>query len=118
MVDYETYSLVTVTRIESYTDIDGRRGKRIELAVVNPRIEHEDYSPESRIVKEVVTQLRTFGFPIVQRQQGNIKLVIYLLPEEEEAFGLEFKVNNIYKITFSNGVLKFEDVTREYRLVG
>jgi len=117
MMDYEVYSLVTVTRIESYVDVNGKRGKKIEFTIVKPEIERDIYSPESKIVKEVVTQLKTLGLPLMHQQQGSIKLIIYILPEEEEALGIEFKVNNIYKMTFLDGSLRFEDVTKEYRLV-
>jgi len=116
-VDYEVYSLVTVTRIESYADPEGRRGKKIEFTIVKPEIERGVYSPESKIVKEVVTQLKTLGLPLIHQQQGSIKLIIYMLPEEEEALGVDFKVNNIYKMTFLNGSLHFKDVTKEYHLV-
>ena len=117
-MDNEIYTLVTITRMESYVDQDGKRGKKIEFIIVRPRINENSYSPESRIVKEVVTQLKTLGLPVIQQHQGSLKLIVYLLPEEEEALGVDFRVNNVYKLTFSKGSLRFEDVTREYHLVG
>jgi len=114
----EIYSLVTVTRIETFTDIASRkRGKKIEFAVIYPKHEEEVYNPETRIVKEMITQLKNIGLPILQTQQRNIKLVLYILPEEEEAMKIQFKVNNIYKMIFEEGSLKFEDVTNKYYFV-
>jgi len=113
-MSHEVYSLITVTRIESYVDQNGRRGKRIEFSVINPRIEEETYTPESRIIKEVVTQLKSIGIPFVHQQQRNIKLILYILPEEEKALDIDFKVNSIYKMVFRNGAIYFEDVTNKY----
>ncbi len=117
MKEYETY--VIVTRIESYTDPSRNvRGKKIEFAIIEKRIERNDYQqPEVRIVKEMVNQLKSMGFMLPMQNIRNLKMVLYLLPEEENALGITFNVNNIYKLTFSNNGIRFKDVTKDFYLI-
>ena len=110
----EAYAFVMVTRIESYTETEtGRRGKRIEFVNITRRRSTESSFPETKIVQELITQLKLSGFPLIQNMKSP-KLVLYLFPEEEEALGLDFQVNHIYKISFKEHSLIFEDVTDEY----
>lgn len=119
-MDEEISTIVVVTKIESYTDPKtGRKGKKIEFVnIQEPRVatvSHE--TPESRIVRDMLMQLKTMGFPFIQSNLRIPKMILYLLDEEEKALNLNFIVNHIYKIVFDKKTLKFEDVTREYYFV-
>ena len=117
MSKYETY--VIVTRIESYSDPNRNvRGKKIEFSIIEKRIERNEYQqPEIKIVREMVNQLKSMGFVMPIQNIRNLKMILYLLPEEEEALGITFNVNNIYKLTFSNNGLMFTDVTKDFYLI-
>jgi len=117
--DNNTITLVIVTRIDSFNDPNtGRLGKRIELALTKEPINGTSHTEtiETKIVKEMITQLQALGIPLLQPKNRFIKMILYLLPEEEKALGINFQVNHVYKIKFDNNMLKFEDVTDEYYL--
>ncbi len=114
-------TLVIVTRIESYVDPNtSQRGKRIEFSLLDSQ-EDTSYntstSTEVRIVKEMMQQLKSMGFPILQGGKKVLKMILFILPEEERSLGIEFQVNHIYKINFSNGKMIFNDVTEQYYLI-
>ncbi len=115
-MDKETY--VVVTRIESYVDNrGGGRGKRIEFSIIETRQEQGYQSPEVRMVREMVNQLRNMGVVMPFQQVRNLKMVLFLLPEEEKALGINFNVNNVYKLVFQDGAIKFVDITDQFYLV-
>ncbi len=115
-MNMETY--VIVTRIESYTDNKGGgRGKKIEFSIIERRQESGYQSPEVRMVREMVNQLRSMGMVMPFQQLRNLKMILYLMPEEERALGITFNVNNIYKMIFKNGSIQFVDVTDQFYLV-
>ena len=113
----EINTIVVVTKIESYIDPkNNRKGKRIEFVnLQQPKsFSMTEENPEMKIVKEMLAQLKTMGFPFVQNTIKIPKIVLYILPEEETALDLDFQVNHIYKIIFENKKLMFEDVTEDY----
>ncbi|GEM_PF-1841300 len=113
----EISTIVVVTRIESYSDPkSGRRGKRIEFVNIQQPspIASVEENPEVKIVKEMLMQLKTMGFPLIQNTVKMPKMILYLFPEEEAALDLDFQVNHVYKIIFEKNGLKFQDVTEDY----
>lgn len=114
---HETY--VIVTRIESYVDSSHNvRGKKIEFSLINKKTNDESYgNPEVRIVREMVHQLKSMGFMVPMQDVKNIKMILYLLPEEEKALNITFNVNNVYKLEFSPNGIKFIDVTDQFFFV-
>ena len=113
----EINTIVVATKIESYTDPkNGRKGKRIEFINIHqpPSLSTIEENPELKIVKEMLSQLKTMGFPLIQSTINMPKMILYLLPEEETALDLDFQVNHVYRIIFENKGLKFEDVTEDY----
>ncbi len=117
MIKHETY--VIVTRIESYVDSSRNvRGKKIEFSLINKRTNDESYgNPEVRIVREMVNQLKSMGFMVPMQGMRNLKMILYLLPEEEKALNTTFNVNNVYKLEFSPDGIKFVDVTDQFFFV-
>jgi len=111
----ETY--IIVTRIESYTDPKGGRGKKIEFATVERKDDPGYQSPEVKMVREMVNQLKNMGMLLPFQQIRNLKMVLYLMPDEEKSLGIVFNVNNVYKMTFENGSIKFIDVTDQFYFV-
>ena len=112
----EISTIVVVTRVESYTDPkNGRKGKRIEFINLQQPTSFStaEENPELKIVKEMLTQLKTMGFPLIQNTIKIPKMILYVLPEEETALDLDFQVNHVYKIVFENKEIKFEDVTED-----
>lgn len=121
MNDNYASTLVIVTRIESYMDPNtSQRGKRIEFSLLKPQ-EDTSYdttsSAEVRIVREMMMQLKNIGLPILQANKRILKMVLFILPEEEKSLGIEFQVNHIYKIDFVKGKMVFSDVTDQYYLM-
>jgi len=117
----EVSTLVVVTRIESYVDPrTSQRGKRIEFSLLESHDENTyntSMSTEVRIVKEMMMQLKNIGLPILQANKRILKMILFILPEEEKSLGIEFQVNHIYKIDFVNGKMVFSDVTEQYYLM-
>lgn len=115
----EISTIVVVTRIESYKDPkSGRRGKRIEFVnIQQPSPLAIEENPEVKIVKEMLMQLKTMGFPLIQNNIRMPKMILYLFPEEEAALDLDFQVNHVYKIIFDKKSLVIEDVTEDYYYV-
>lgn len=121
MDDEHASTLVIVTRIESYVDPNtSQRGKRIEFSLLNTQ-ENTTYdttaSTEARIVKEMMMQLKNIGLPILQANKRVLKMILFILPEEERSLGIEFQVNHVYKIDFMDGKMVFSDVTEQYYLM-
>ncbi len=114
-------TLVIVTRIESYVDPrTSQRGKRIEFSLLETHENNEfsnTSSTEIRIVKEMMMQLKNMGFPILQSNKRILKLILFILPDEEKSLGIDFQVNHIYKIDFLDGKMVFSDVTEQYFLM-
>lgn len=117
MEKHETY--VIVTRIESYTDSTRNvRGKKIEFSLIDKRSNENTYAhPEVRIVREMVNQLKSMGVMMPMQSIRNLKMILYLLPEEEKALNTTFNVNNVYRLEFSPNGIKFVDVTEQFFFV-
>ncbi|HIQ12838.1 MAG TPA: hypothetical protein EYH44_00395 [Thermoprotei archaeon] len=117
MIKFDTY--VVVTRIESYLDSSRNvRGKKIEFSLIDKKVNNESYgNPEVRIVREMVNQLKSMGFMMPMQGARNVKMILYLLPEEEKALNIVFNVNNVYKLEFTPNGIKFIDVTDQFYLV-
>jgi hypothetical protein len=116
----EISAVVVVTKIESFTETQtGRRGKKIEFMKIkqpSPIASFEE-NPEVKIVKEMLMQLKTMGFPLISDTIRMPKMILYLFPEEEAALDLDFQVNHVYKIIFEKSRIMFQDVTEEYYYV-
>jgi len=98
-----------VNRIESYRDIAGTLGKKIEL------VEDQDLpggfgvaqSEEGRIVGEVMLQLQKGLGAMPMREWSNPKLWLFLTEEQYEALGIPLDVNQTYDVAFQDQTIKF-----------
>jgi len=98
-----------VNRIESYRDITGNLGKKIEL------VEDQELpgglpivqSEEGRVVSEVMMQVQKQfgGMPL--KEWSNPKLWLFLTEEEYEALGIVLDVNQTYDVAFQDQTIKF-----------
>jgi hypothetical protein len=116
----EINTIVIVTRIESYTEPGtGKRGKKIEFVNIRqPNVKPvSEETPEIRMVRDMLMQLKTMGFPFIQNSIKIPKIILYLSREEEDALNIDFKVNHVYKLVFENASIRFVDVTNEYYFV-
>jgi hypothetical protein len=98
-----------VNRIESYRDISGNLGKKIELVEDQqlPGGFQAVQTEEGRVISEVMMQVqRQFGaMPL--REWSNPKLWLFLTEEEYEALGIILDVNQTYEVTFQDQAIKF-----------
>jgi len=98
-----------VNRIESYRDIQGNLGKKIELVEdqAMPGGFHAVQTEEGRIVGEIMLQVsKSFGSMPV-REWSNPKLWLFLTEEEYEALGVVLDVNQTYEVAFQDQTIKF-----------
>jgi len=101
---------VRVQRIESFKDVEGNLGKRIELVQedVAPRFAIRPASDEARMVQDMIRVLQQ-QIPLlnVQSRITMPKMILFLTEREYEELGVDFDVNQIYDIELSNQTIKF-----------
>jgi len=101
---------VRVHRIESYRDLDGNLGKRIELVQeeVTPRFAIRPDSEEARVVQDMLRVLQQ-QMPIlnIQSQAAMPKIILFLTEREYEELGVDFDVNQVYDVDLSNQIMRF-----------
>ncbi|HDO20224.1 MAG TPA: hypothetical protein ENG81_01695 [Candidatus Bathyarchaeota archaeon] len=101
---------VRVQRIESFKDVEGNLGKRIELVQedVAPRFAIRPASEEARMVQDMIRVLQQ-QIPLlnVQSRITMPKMILFLTEREYEELGVDFDVNQIYDIELSNQTIKF-----------
>jgi hypothetical protein len=101
---------VRVHRIESYRDIDGNLGKRIELVQeeATPRFAIRPDSEEARVVQDMLRVLQQ-QMPIlnIQSQVAMPKIILFLTEREYEELGVDFDVNQVYDVDLSNQIMRF-----------
>jgi hypothetical protein len=97
-----------VNRIESYRDISGNLGKRIEL-VEDQKLPgfHVVQTEEAKIVSEVLMQVQKGFGAMPLTEVSNPKLWLFLTEEEYEALGIVLDVNQTYEVTFQDQAIKF-----------
>ena len=104
---------VRVQRIESFKDVEGNLGKRIELVQedVAPRFAIRPASEEARMVQDMIRVLQQ-QIPLlnVQSRITMPKMILFLTEREYEELGVDFDVNQIYDIELSNQTIKFRKV--------
>lgn len=105
-----------VNRIESFKDISGNLGKKIEL-VEDVKIPGAvgtvfGMSDEAKMVADVMGQIQK-QLPFFQREFYNPKIWLFLTEEEYEAMGISLDVNQTYEVTFENQTVKFSKPTGE-----
>jgi len=98
-----------VNRIESYRDVSGNLGKRIELVEDQemPKALHAMETDEARVVNSVMLQVKRHFGPMVMEEPSNPKLLLFLTEEEYEALGIVLDVNQTYEVTFQDQAIKF-----------
>ncbi|MEM1550402.1 MAG: arcadin 1 [Candidatus Bathyarchaeia archaeon] len=104
---------VRVHRIESYRDLDGNLGKRIELVQeeTSPRFIVRPESEEARVVQDMIRVLQQ-QIPLfnIQSQIAMPKIILFLTEREYEELGVDFDVNRVYEVNLSNQTIKFKEV--------
>lgn len=101
---------VKVQKIESFRDLEGNVGKRIELVQedMTPRFAIRPESEEARIVQDMVRTLQQ-QIPLfnIQSQVVMPKIILFLTEREYEELGVDFDVNQIYDVELSSHSMKF-----------
>lgn len=101
---------VRVQRIESFKDVEGNLGKRIELVQEDmaPRFAIRPASEEARMVQDMIRVLQQ-QIPLlnVQSRIAMPKIILFLTEREYEELGVDFDVNQIYEIELSNQTIRF-----------
>ena len=111
--------LLRVTRVESFETPEGELGKRIELVEEKPAsVPLTPTGPQSEEVRlayelaQSMFQAMQIHIPIFRtgRRLRAPKIILFLTESECEQLGLEFNVNQVYDVEFSNGVIRFRRV--------
>ncbi|HKZ87793.1 MAG TPA: arcadin 1 [Candidatus Bathyarchaeia archaeon] len=104
---------VRVNKIESIRDIDGNLGKRIEL-VEEREISNYVMRPqtdEAKVVQDVLQAMQQQMPMFPQRQQMAVpKILLFLTEQEYDSLGINFDVNQVYKVTLANQGIQFTKV--------
>ena len=105
---------VRVQKIESIRDPEGNLGKRIELIEdrVIPRFAVRPETEEARMVQEVMKTVQQ-QIPILSTQRTQFalpKMILFLTENEYEQLGIDFDVNQLYKLELSGQSIMFKSV--------
>ncbi|MBS7654693.1 MAG: arcadin 1 [Candidatus Bathyarchaeia archaeon] len=104
---------VKVQKIESFRDLEGNIGKRIELVQedMTPRFAIRPESEEARIVQDMVRTLQQ-QIPLfsIQSQVVMPKIILFLTEREYEDLGVDFDVNQVYDVELSGHSMKFKKI--------
>jgi hypothetical protein len=97
-----------VNRIESYRDISGNLGKKIEL-VEDQELGgmHAVQTDDARVVSEMMMQVQRQLGAVPLNVWSNPKLWLFLTEEEYEALRIVLDVNQTYLVTFQDQTIKF-----------
>ena len=98
-----------VNRIESYRDITGDLGKKIELVEDQQMLKalQPTVTEEARIVNDIMMQIQKQFGGMSMREWSNPKLWLFLTEEEYEALGIVLDVNQSYEVAFQPQPIKF-----------
>ena len=106
-------TLVRVNKIESYRDLNGNLGKKIELVE-----EHEDL-PNALIPEEaqiLMSNIKLVLQQTVPQMQMQIpvmpKMILFLTEDEYDSLGVSLDVNQTYQVIFEGQAIKFN---KEYQ---
>jgi len=111
--------LLRVARVESFETLEGELGRRIELVEEKPTsvpVSPAKPQPEEvRLAHELAQtmfQAMQMHLPMfrVGRKLRSPKIILFLTEAECEELGLEFNVNQVYDVKFSNGTIRFRRV--------
>ena len=100
-----------VNKIESYRDITGNLGKKIELVEDQelPSGLHAVQTEEGRVVTEIMMQVQKQFGGMAMKEWSSPKLWLFLTEEEYEALGIVLDVNQTYKVSFETATIKFSE---------
>jgi uncharacterized membrane protein len=108
-------TLVRVNKIESYRDLNGSLGKKIELVE-----ENEDHSnalvPEEvqAVISSVKTVLAQMGPQIQLTKPVMPKMILFLTEDEYDDLDVSLDVNQTYQILFEGQAIKFNKEYEQY----
>ena len=108
-------TLVRVDKIESYRDLNGSLGKKIELVE-----ENEDHSnalvPEEvqAVISSVKTVLAQMGPQIQLTKPVMPKMILFLTEDEYDDLDVSLDVNQTYQILFEGQAIKFNKEYEQY----
>jgi hypothetical protein len=104
---------VRVNKIESYRDLNGSLGKKIELIE-----EHEDHSNalvpnEAKAMMDGIQLVIQQTMPGMQMQIPVMpKMILFLTEDEYDSLGVSLDVNQTYQVIFEGQAIKFN---KEYQ---
>ena len=108
-------TLVRVNKIESYRDLNGSLGKKIELVE-----ENQDHSnalvPEEvqAVISSVKTVLAQMGPQIQLTKPVMPKMILFLTEDEYDDLDVSLDVNQTYQILFEGQAIKFNKEYEQY----
>lgn len=102
---------VRVQRIESIRDPEGNLGKKIELIEDRavPSFALKPRTEEARVVQDVIQTMRQ-QIPIMgaRTQFAMPKIILFLTEQEYDMLGIDFDVNQVYKVELENRKIHFK----------
>jgi hypothetical protein len=100
---------VRVNQIQSYTDAEGRLGKRIELVVDVEFVRPKPQTEAEVVVQQVYAGLQQVipisAFP---KSISCPKICLFLTEEECDQLGINFEVNKTFVIALENQNITFK----------
>jgi len=111
--------LLRVARVESFETLEGELGRRIGLVEEKPaaapitpaRVQSEEVKLAHELAQTMFQAMQA-QLPIfrVGKRLRAPKIILFLTEAECEELGLEFNVNQLYEVVFSNGTIRFKRV--------
>ncbi|MFQ5710224.1 MAG: arcadin 1 [Candidatus Geothermarchaeales archaeon] len=104
---------VKLTKIQSISDPEtGEEGRQIEFVEVRKTpTKVLTQTDESRIIQEMMNQLRMMGFPTIFKPEIRVpKMILFLSDEECEKLQINLEVNKTYDLRFWKGKMELNEV--------
>jgi len=109
-------TLVRVNKIESYRDLNGSLGKKVEI-VEDPEEDHSSVfkaSEEATMINEVLLTVQKAMPGLQMPRPVSPKMILFLTEDEYEDLCVTLDVNQTYNVTFEGAAIKFNKETEQY----
>ncbi|NIM45545.1 MAG: hypothetical protein GTN80_07860 [Nitrososphaeria archaeon] len=104
---------VKITKIQSINDPEtGEEGKQIEFVEIR-KTPTKVLTPtnESRIIQEMMNQLKMMGFPMILKPEVKVpKMILFLTDEECEKLQIDLEVNKTYDLKIWKGGMQLNEL--------
>ena len=103
-----TTIVLRVNSINSYVDLDGKLGKRIEFAEDVPLLRTPP-TDEAKIFSNIMGQVQLM-MPEMQQsvRRSNPKICLFLTEQDCDELNFPLEVNRTYNVEFTEGIIRFK----------